>query len=194
MQGNFYLRLPLDGGELYKSGFTVHMVGDSRPLTQIPYSLADFGRGPGPTGTEAFNPWDREAFGNDKRLLFIPDAKLLVILPFTNDKLVLRRLDIEEALAKSGIDYLFVISRPPATITAGTTFAYPLAVTSKAGGVKYRLEAGPEGMRIDAQGLVTWPVPAEAPGEEVNVIVTVSDGGGQEVFHTFKLRVIATAR
>src|SRR5207249_2957156 len=81
VHGDLYVNLPLGNGELYKQGFTVHLAGDERPIARVPYEMADFARGPGASGTEAFNHWDREAFGNDKRILLIPDAKLLLIVP-----------------------------------------------------------------------------------------------------------------
>ena len=86
-------------------------------------------------------------------------------------------------------------SRPPAAVP-GKAFDYPIAVKSKKGGVKYKLDAGPDGMAISPTGRVTWDVPADF-AVEVSVIVTVSDATGQEVFHTFKLtpggvQVVAT--
>jgi hypothetical protein len=62
-----------------------------------------------------------------------------------------------------------------------------IAVKSKKGGVKYRLEAGPKGMSVAADGKVTWKAPAEGGTEDV--ILSVSDATGQEIFHTFKVFV-----
>jgi hypothetical protein len=122
----------------------------------------------------------------DKRGYFIPDAKLLVHIPLTNDQLILHRLDIEAGLEKSGIDYLFVVSRPPVKAKKGATYRYQLAVKSKKGGVKYRLESAPKGMKVTAAGLLTWDVPANAEGG-VDVVLTIGDRTGQEVFHTFRI-------
>jgi hypothetical protein len=190
-QGDFYINLPLGNGELYKSGFTVHLTGDERPLVRVPYDLADFGRGPGASGVEAFNHWDREPFGNDKRIILIPDARLLLIIPFTNDRIVVKRFDIDEVMDKSGVDYLLVTSRPPALATPGKQYEYQLVVKAKKGGVKYKIDSGPDGMQVTPKGLVRWQVPTAEPPGEVNVILTVSDSAGQEAFHTFKLRVAA---
>jgi hypothetical protein len=113
---------------------------------------------------------------------------MIVIIPFTNDRVHVHRFDIEEALDKSGIDYLYVTSTPPSAVARNAAFTYPLAVRSKKGGVKYKVESGPEGMQVDAKGVLTWNVPPDAVGEQ-NIILTVSDASGQEIFHTFRLSV-----
>src|SRR5262249_18322460 len=133
------------------------------------------------------NHWDRQPFANDRRIHLIPEAKVLITIPSTNDKVVLHRLDVDRLLDKSGIDYLFVTSRPPAAARKGQVFTYQLAVKSKKGGVTCKLDSGPEGMTVSKAGLVRWAVPADFKDKEVDVIVTVGDRSEQEVFHTFKL-------
>jgi hypothetical protein len=61
-----------------------------------------------------------------------------------------------------------------------------LAVKSKKGGVRYKLESGPAGMALDGNGRLTWRTPA---GTEGDVLISVRDQSGQEVFHTFKVEV-----
>ena len=77
---------------------------------------------------------------------------------------------------------------------SGVEFVYQVGVKSKKGAVKYRVEAGPEGMKVTSQGIVQWRVPDDEPSGELNVILTVSDASGQEVFHSFKLRVSAAGQ
>jgi hypothetical protein len=55
--------------------------------------------------------------------------------------------------------------------------------------VTYKLDDGPPGMKIDADGLVTWTVPAQPEGTEASVIIAVRDGAGQETLHTFTLKL-----
>src|SRR5262245_12736939 len=74
---------------------------------------------------------------------------------------------------------------PPPVARKGGEYSYLIVVKSKKGGVKCRLEAGPPGMKVTADGMLTWAVPADAADGERDVIITVSDGSGQEVFHTF---------
>jgi hypothetical protein len=133
------------------------------------------------------NPEDKILF--DRRVHFIPDAKLLVTIPPTNDRLLVYRLDIEQELEKSGIDYLLVMSQPEPRAKKGDTYTYQLEVKSKKGGVKYKLESGPDGMTLDGKGKLTWKVPADFGQAEANVIISVGDSTGQEAFHTFNLAV-----
>ena len=56
---------------------------------------------------------------------------------------------------------------------------YTPAVWSKVGGVKLRLEAGPDGMRV-VGGQVLWAVPPNFLADEVAVVLRVSDANGQE--------------
>ena len=91
---------------------------------------------------------------------------------------------------QAGIDYLYTTSRAPGTAVKGTSFVYPIATRSKKGGLTYKLESGPDGVRISAAGVVAWTVPADHAGGDVDVIVTIADQAGQEVFHTFRVNVV----
>ena len=73
---------------------------------------------------------------------------------------------------------------------AGATLRYPITVKAKSAKVEFKLDSGPKGMLVSAIGEVTWAVPADAPAGEQDVILTVKDGTGQELFHTFTLRVV----
>jgi hypothetical protein len=187
VQGNYYLSIanPFGGGfpgqpANNRMPLTVHLAGDARPLA----TLDDL------EGLDRSQPWGPNATSLplDKRIAFIPEAKLIITLPPTADQLYLRRFDLDEALEKSGIDYLVVTSQPPARFTPGKTLSYRLAVKSKKGGIKYKLEAAPEGMTLSPSGQVHWSVPLDFNAPEVDVIITIGDATGQEVFHTFKLR------
>jgi hypothetical protein len=198
VQGDFYLRVQMAGqrggkppvnppaGDGNKNTLSLHAVGDSRPLVQFD-DVIDPGNGPIPS----INRWDRETFGNDKRFLFIPGADLLVTVPLSNDRLELRRVSLDTILEKAGRDYLFVQSRAPAAVQRGTTLVYQVAVKSKKGGLKYKLDRGPAGMEVSKDGTVVWKVDSNHPLGEESVRLTVSDSAGQETIHSFKLRVVA---
>jgi hypothetical protein len=130
---------------------------------------------------------NRDKLVFDQRVFFIPAAKAIITVPQGNDQLILYRFDPEAELERSGVDYLVVTSRPPLTAKKGQELVYQLAVKSKKGGVKYKLESGPAGMALDGNGRLTWRVPA---GTEGDVLIGVRDQSGQEVFHTFKVEVI----
>jgi hypothetical protein len=184
--GRFYITCPGGGGAQFNTGeldtgkpVRIYLMGDARPIATLKDAEL-------PASNEA---WTGSDFTQDKRVLFVPDGKLIAIIPRSNDRLVLHRFDIDEAMDKAGIHYLFVVSRPPSTAYRGTRLAYTPQVKSKKGKVKLKLEAGPQGMGLTAEGKLTWDVPRDFAEAEVDVILTVSDASGQEVFHTFKLAV-----
>ena len=158
----------------------VYLLGNDQPLVKD----AGFTHG------VHFDGWDRNFFGPWKRIFFIPKANLVVVFPESSDRLELHRFDVDEALKKSGRDFLLVTSRPPLTARRGAAFAYPVGVKSSKGGVKFRLASGPEGMTVSPTGAVAWEVPADAKGTTAEVILTITDASGQEVFHTFGLRLV----
>jgi hypothetical protein len=174
-QSRYYLSL---NEKDKKIGLSLHLLGYDRQLVALP----------GVDGVGDLVDWfsGRTAMF-DKHLHFIPDAKLLVLLPNTKDKLVLHRVDVDAMLEKSGIDYLFVTSTPPGRFVPGETLTYALAVKSKKGGVKVKLELGPEGMTVSAKNELTWKVPADYAEAEAAVTLTISDASGLEVPHTFRL-------
>jgi hypothetical protein len=130
--------------------------------------------------------WDRTDLTFDKRVWPIPQAKILVTVPLIGDSLVIRRFDPEAALEASGIDYLFVASAAPTQARAGTPWEYPVAVRSKRGGAKFKLEIAPDGMTVDEKGRISW-TPQETGS--FAVVLLVSDAGGQEVYHQFTITV-----
>lgn len=124
----------------------------------------------------------------DQRVFFLPTAHLLITLPTTNDEIVLRKLSIVDILQKSGIDYLFVESVPARAIAASKTFTYDIVTRSAHGKVRISLDSGPEGMKLKRNRL-TWKVPADFEPGPTSVILTLTDASGQEVFHSFTLKV-----
>jgi formylglycine-generating enzyme required for sulfatase activity len=126
-------------------------------------------------------PWE-------KRIHYYPRAGLLVTIGADQDRLILRRVKLLDELEKSGADYLVVLSQPPAA-KVGTIFFYKLDIHAKKGGVKVSLESGPGGLRVKPNGQVMWIVPANFEASEADVIVSLRDASGQEVFHTFPVKV-----
>jgi hypothetical protein len=129
-------------------------------------------------------PWE-------KRIYYFPRAGLLVTLGAEQDRLILRRVKLVDELEKSGADYLVVLSQPPAA-KAGALFSYKLDIRAKKGGVKVDLDSGPDGLSVTPDGQVRWQVPATFEVPEVSVVVTIRDASGQEVFHTFPVKVQRT--
>ena len=158
----------------------VCLAGATRPLVTMPGSKEYDDLVNWQTGQS--QPFDRHIF-------LIPDAELLVVLPASNDKLILRRFNLDDLLAKSGVDYLFVASRPVTQAVKGSMYNYAPVVKSKKGGVRLKLDSGPPGMELGSDGRLTWKVPADFADAEALVVVTVTDASGQEVLHTFKVAV-----
>ncbi|MBA4016988.1 MAG: hypothetical protein C0483_07375 [Pirellula sp.] len=128
----------------------------------------------------------------DKQILLLPAAEALVTIPQSSDQITIHRFQLDEELHREESAPLFVASVPPSAVKPGADFQYQVVAKSKRGGLKYRLESGPAGMTVSPTGLVTWK--AVRVGEpEVIGIIAVSDDSGEEIFHTFRLRLDADA-
>ena len=190
VHGPLYVRLPCDyhsqpAVSPLKSAITVHLPGEISPLA----TFADV----------PFRPYNGGDFARDNLLpvadqvFLIPGAQVLAIVPETKDRIVFRRFDLDQALKSWGKDYLFVMSAPPHYVRAGDTLQYQFDVKSSRPPIKYRLDAGPEGMTVSPEGLLRWlvnPVGKSA----ASVIISVEDGSGKSIFHTFDLVVRGAGR
>jgi hypothetical protein len=106
---------------------------------------------------------------------------------------VLRPLNLVEALKQSGEDFLVVLSRPETREAAEGTFTYPMEVHSRAGGLSYRIEAGPEGMTVSETGVVRWKAPERPDRKPVRVVVTIGSASGKEYQHAFDVTVVESS-
>ncbi len=156
----------------------VHIGRDPRPMVSLPElpELMDF--------VDFFFAQTKPL---DQHIFFLPFANTLAILPVARDRIYLRTIDVKAELAKTPINYLAVVSRPP-SVKAGEEFKYKPEIWSKQGGVKLKLEASPAGMKLEGETL-TWTVPAKFKGGPSNVILTVSDASGKEQYHSFDVAV-----
>jgi len=117
----------------------------------------------------------------------IPRANLMVTIGSSRDRMTLIPLDLNQALEELGVDFLLVKSSPPGTYCPGNEVRYPIRAKSKAGGLKYTLESGPDGMKVGADGMLSWNVPPGFTVPEVAIIVGIKDAAGKEAFHSFCL-------
>jgi len=125
----------------------------------------------------------------EQRIFYLPAVNLLAILGPGNNEFFLRRFSAMEALDESGIDYLMVTSVPYPVATRGWRYSYSVKTQSKRGGVSYGLTSGPPGMSIAADGTVRWDVPKDFKRRQAQVIVSIKDASGQEIFHTFTIHI-----
>jgi hypothetical protein len=156
------------------------LASESRPI----YTMEDLE----PLTASAWPSNQGHAFGAP-RAHYLPDANLFVTLPELNEKVIVRKFELLKALDKTSKPYLFVLSVPPRTVVAGSQFAYQIDAKSKAGGVAFKLTAGPEGMAISDDGRLTWRVPADLEHKTFRIVVTVRDRTGREVYHSFDLKI-----
>jgi hypothetical protein len=127
---------------------------------------------------DLFNQTD---FTIDKRFHLVPQAGLLITIPNSNDRLVLRRLDLDDVLNRAGGDYLAVTALRSLNASPGQKIETSVVAKSKKGGITCNLADGPDGMTVTPAGEITWSVPKEKKTSAVKAVVSVSDRSGQEV-------------
>tara|TARA_R110000868_G_scaffold306224_2_gene567346 strand:- start:53744 stop:57679 length:3936 start_codon:yes stop_codon:yes gene_type:complete len=168
--------------------FQLHRGGQSRPIATIaapgpeilPVVKDRYGRTVGGVSKEA------ESF---LRHYYIEQAQVLIYLPDSNDEVVLQHFDLEQTLAQTEQDYLFVSRGPSAQATRDKRYTSPIQVRTRQGKARFQLSAGPDGMTISSRGELEWKVPPAFPDSQVNVIVNISDATGYELFHAFSITV-----
>jgi hypothetical protein len=161
---------------------SVHSAGDGSRLLTV-YGLGEM------AGTDKNETWYKDDITTDKRFHLVPAAKLLITIPLSNDRLVLRQVDLDGALDSAGGGRLMVISPPALTATPGQKLVHRIVARSKKGGITFALARGPDGLEVAPDGTLTWMVPEQQKKEEVTAVVTVGDASGVELFHTLKIRV-----
>ena len=180
VRGDYFLSITPAPPGRSGGGFNVYLRGVTQPIAKL--DQANHGLHFDSAGGDSYAMWSR--------VVFVPDAKFIALLPKGSDQIVLYKFDAEAALATSGLDYLIVTSAAPREVRAGATFTYAIKVKSKHGGVTYKLDSGPKGMAVSADGVVTWEVPDDSPTGDQDVILSVRDKAGQDLFHTFTLKVV----
>jgi hypothetical protein len=123
----------------------------------------------------------------DPRIRFLPAANVLITIPVSNDRVQIRSFDLFQALEKSGENFLFVLSIPKTRARTGTLYEHSIVVKSKSGGVRFALESGPPGMKVGADGVLRWQVTEQIDAKAHPVIVTIRDGKGKDIQHSFDI-------
>jgi hypothetical protein len=122
----------------------------------------------------------------DRRICFAPGMDHIVFLPHSNDKIVQRKFDLKGTLDASGEEYLMVVSVPQLRAKGGAAWDYQLKTVAKSGPVKYELPKAPEGMKVDAEGKMTWTPPKGVIGR-APVEVKGTDTKGKIVRQVFEI-------
>jgi hypothetical protein len=169
---DYYLGLTFNG---VAPGSTIpaslYIIGETRALGAIPELTLD---------TACFEP-QREDFPICERVWFLPRSTLIITLPYGNRLLVAHKFDPVAMHDKSGIKTPALLTPPPRRAKAGEPFTYQFKVRSRAGGVKYTLDKGPDGMKLSDDGILDWAPPAELAGQRIAVVVVITDNSGESL-------------
>ncbi len=87
--------------------------------------------------------WLRDNLSIEKRFYLVPAANLLITIPPQNDRLLLRRLDVDEAMERSGTNPIFVDSPLSVTTTAGRNWSTSSQPGRERAGLPIRSPRGP---------------------------------------------------
>ena len=142
-----------------------------------------------PIGEKVLGPTSSsDAFTLDQRVYWIPDEKVLAILPRSNDRVLIRRFDMDIELADSLHHYLFVASEHPRYATAGKTMTYKMIVKSRREIASFKVLSGQDGMTVSGEGELTWTPSENDVGNQV-VRVSITDDRGMKILYAFSLFV-----
>jgi hypothetical protein len=127
-------------------------------------------------------------FALEKRSHLVTAADLLIVIPFSTDRVFLQRMNLCEAPTSHGGDYLIVASPTRLRAQPARLLAHQIEALSKAGDPRCTLTQGPNGMTVSSGGNVSWLPPKGVPSGEIQTAVnTVADASGQERFHTLRI-------
>jgi S1-C subfamily serine protease len=203
IKSNDLLFLPSSASEYFVGiGKLVHRVAPTQvPQDQPPLTLTLYASGSltplvnieGLPEMHTLNPieggWQERKPAFEYRFRWVPSAELLITVPITDDRLVLRRIRLSNALASSGPEPLHVTSDRSLLVTAGKKLSHRIEVKSAKGGVKLTLTRGPEGLTVTPDGLVEWNVPDRGEDFEETVVFTIEDKSEHPLFHKLTVRV-----
>ena len=158
---------------------SIHAAGDGTRLLTVPtlpemagYSVED---------------WNRDRIRIDKRFHFVPDAKLLITIPPSNDRLLLRRVDIDAAVGQ--VNAIVILSAPLINAVAGVPLRARIEAISSGGNVRFTLVQGPKGLSLSPDGEIAWPAPELPDGMATKVALSLRDASGRIQSHEVLMRL-----
>jgi hypothetical protein len=158
---------------------SVHAAGDgTRLLTVSPLAEMTL-----PADTSR-NP---RTLGSDQRYYFLPDAGLLITVPPSNDRLVLRRVDVDAAVRQA--NDIVVLSPPLIDAVAGLPLQARVVARSGGGDVRFALVQGPKGLSLSPDGEISWPAPELPEGVPAKVALSLRDPSGRSRSHEVLIRL-----
>jgi hypothetical protein len=181
---------PSPGAHGPKAVVAFHALGLDRPLGTLEFPW----EAPRPNPTPPWVTQRRRGPGDDQRFHWVPAADLLVVIPPTDDRLLLRRIRIDESLKQLKGQYLFISSPRGMDVVLGRPFRHTIAAKSGRGQPEFTLARGPTGLRVSPGGDLAWDEPAGEPGDEVEAIIEVRDASGRKITETIVFRLLAAGR
>ena len=154
----------------------LHLGADPKPLGPLP-------------GGEEVAAWaqnDRAWVSKlHQRLIFAPDPGLLIFCPPGAESAQFYPINLPAVLGAAGRDIAFT-STPPAEFQLSRPYTYRATAAAARGAATFTLEAGPPGMTVTRDGLLTWPQPV-SDRQSYEVTIAASDGRGGRTVQTFRL-------
>lgn len=156
----------------------LHMGADPNPLGPLP-------------GGDEVAAWARADAGwvskLHQRVAFVSDPPRLILCGPNSDTASAYPINLSTLLAQAGHDVCFT-STAAAEAYVGEAYSYRATTVSARGPVAFALEAGPPGMTVARDGVLSWPNPtAERLSHKVTLTATA---GGKSVTQTFRLLVV----
>ena len=122
----------------------------------------------------------------EKRMIYLVEKNLLVIVPFSNDKVIVKGLNLRSKIGSN--DHFFISSSSPTRFTPGKTFQWQVEVMTNQKKVNFELLSGRAEMICSTNGLLTWEVPEDFSDTSVQISISASSGDRYHCMENFELR------
>lgn len=178
LAGSFFLGVSSDGSlDLYRSRSTA--------------SLGRIGLYPNLEKNELStqNQSSESLLTFDRRIVMDTLRGYLLLIPPESDRIIQREFDLPAVLERTGTDYLVVASAPPSTFQLGKTWEYHPEILTNNAPAKIIIESGPEGMKLNDDGIIDWSVP-EDYSDDIEKIVLLIENSKEAIYHSFEVHRI----
>ena len=129
-----------------------------------------------------------EVVGREQCFHYLPQHELVLLLPASREKLILRKFNLEKAVQQSKEKFLYIDSKPIINCLAGDSYQYQLDAKASSA-VVYSLVTGPPGMSVSDTGLIQWKAESRPIGGKVFVALTATSKEGLAADQTFDLYI-----
>jgi hypothetical protein len=139
--------------------------------------------------------------GGGRYLVLTLKSARQIALFDVNAAAIVKRIDLpsEEVLVAAGATKLVLLypDKPVLAVTSpsrlsarpGQKMSHQIQVLSSQGGVTYDLTLGPNGISVSSDGTVGWQIPLTIEKQEYEVLLTLGDASGKQIFHTIRIKI-----